>query len=123
MSNDNEDITGGIDYLAESITLLERHVGKQALFREFLDSNFHFSAYFWYALNSVQNAHVWQYVLINGEEWTYLDLLMNELPIGEYDIIIKLNENFVIKFVEENGEIVDYYCPRMLTIPVKVEVK
>ncbi|MBE5741715.1 MAG: hypothetical protein E7360_00130 [Clostridiales bacterium] len=122
VSAKNKDITGGIDYLAETLTLTERYVGEQAYLQDFLSGNFHYRAYLWYALNSAIYGNVWEYVLVDCIEWSTFDMFTSELPVGTYDIKIKVSDEFVIR-KHEGDKIIEIPYPRTFTIPVQVREK
>jgi hypothetical protein len=123
VSKNNQDITGGIDYLAETLKLTERQVCEQTNLRGFLQSNFHCGAYLWYPLSSAIYASPWEYVLVNGVEWSVIDQVTKELPIGTYDIKIKVSEDFKVRKVDKIGLVIEVAYPSTLTIPVKIKSK
>lgn len=99
-----------------------RKVKEFLCLRKFLDKSFHYRAYLWYPLKRVAYASPWEYVLVDGVEWSSVDMIINELPIGKYNIEIKVSEDFVV-YKNENGEKVAVSYPRTLTIPVEVTKK
>ena len=122
VSEENIEIAGGYDYFAEELVIAERQVCGQDTLRSVLANNKHAYAYLFYALQSVTHSSPFGRVVIDGEEWSKMDVIINELPIGSYDITVEVSPEFVIRQTE-GSEVVEIPYVRKLTIPVSVYPK
>lgn len=119
VSEEHTEIAGGYDYFAEELVISERQCGEQDTLTGFLANNKHAYAYLFYVLQSATHSSLFEKVVIGGEEWSKMDVVMNELPIGSYDITVEVSPDFVIRQTS-GDEVVEIPYVRKLTIPVNV---
>lgn len=123
VSEEHTDLAGGYDYFAEELVINERQGGEQDNLRGFLSSNKHAYAYLFCALTSMSiSTSCWGQVIVDGVEWSKIDVVMNELPIGSYDITVEVHPSFVIN--QKDGDTFkEIPYVRKLTMPVNVYAK
>ena len=113
-----DDLAPDYDYLAEELVIKDAQSFAPCSFNEFVSYNPYTKQYLEFALNTASRVG-WSNVVIDGKEWSNIDLVMNELPVGIYKIVIDTT-GMTMRTHDENGNIVELPYNRKITIPVVV---
>ena len=106
------------DYTANELVIKERDTFAPCSFNEFLYQNEHTKQFFGIFLEtSIRTAGF--VVTVDGEEWSRVKQMMDELPVGSYDLVIETPEGaYITELVD--GVRVNVPFEKKITIPVNV---
>ena len=106
------------DYTANELVIKERDTFAPCYFNEFLYQNEHTKQFFGVFLETSTRTAGFV-VTVDGEEWSRVKQLSEELPVGTYDLVIETPEGTYITELVDGGR-VNVPFEKKITSPVKV---
>ena len=108
-----------IDYTKDELTITQIQCFDTCYFNDFFRQNEHTTTFFKDIIPFLPYDAGLPKVTINGEEWTVVDLVKNELPFGIYKITMEINHYFNV-WDENSEQYVQEDYNKKLTLTVSV---
>lgn len=109
-----------IDYTKDELTITQIQRFDTCYFNDFFKQNEHTTTFFKDIIPFLPYDAGLPKVTINGEEWTAVDLVKNELPFGIYKITIEIVNHYLNVWDNEAGHFVQEDYNKKLTLIVWV---